>query len=103
MAQQPAFDFVHPPKQMADTSLQVYREIAADLSRREEAVLSALRRCLTPPTAYELFEQMHARHEAVDLNSVRPRLTALLQKRRVRRGERRTCHVTGRSAYTWEL
>lgn len=100
---QPAFEFMPEPKAMADTSLQVYREIAPSLPAREAAVLDALRQHQAPPTAYELFEWMSARRLAADLNSVRPRLTALLEKGLVAAGDKRPCGVTGHTVYTWRI
>lgn len=96
--------FDRPVKQLADTSLQAYREIAPSLQQREALVLAWLRwatRAGSHPTAMELFAQMRAAGAVEDINSVRPRLTSLKERGRVVRGDKRTCSVTHKTAYTW--
>ena len=89
------------------TSVDAYRDLADTLPAREQAVLIGLRRHWASyrqaPTSYELFESMRADGCAFDLNSVRPRLTALWKKGRVIQQARRRCSVTGKTAYTWAI
>src|SRR5262245_6722017 len=90
------------------TSLEAWREVQKSLPEREGAVMHALIRHFVddrgmPLTSYELFRQMKSRDEAFDINSVRPRLTKLQEKGLVRMGEKVTCTITQKSAYTWEL
>lgn len=108
MQHQPAFSLEpdRPAKRVTETSIQAYREIAPSLPKREAAVLNAMQwhsyyAGFAFPTAYELFEQMRRRGLATDLNSVRPRLTALEQRGLIEKGEKRTCTVTGKTAFTW--
>jgi hypothetical protein len=98
---QPALDFT--PKRIADTSLAVYREIAPSLPRREQQVIDVLRTLPEPPTSYELFCVMHAKGLATDLNAVRPRLTELCDRGRLRKGDKRACAITGKTAYTYVI
>lgn len=86
-----------------DTSASAYHELRASLPRRERLVWEALSKCLMAPTAYELTETMKRAGLAFDLNSVRPRLTALFEKDSVRRLGKRTCAITGRTVYTWAV
>lgn len=94
-------------KQVASTSVKAYRELSDTLPERERAVLIGLRRYWAShrqaPTSYELFESMKADGCAFDLNSVRPRLTALFQHGRVAREAKRMCRVTSKTAYTWAI
>lgn len=92
------------------TSVEAYREIDPTLAQRERAVLLGLERYHQRrgiwPTAYELYEFM--REAAIggvrDLNSVRPRLTALKAQAIVFNAPgRRRCGVTGKAALTWCL
>lgn len=84
-----------------DTSLAAYDELRVSLTRREQTVWTALVDCTAAPTAYELFARLRDKGQAFDLNSVRPRLNALLKKRCVETMGKRRCRVTGRTAYTW--
>ena len=88
-------------KRVADTSAIAYREIAPTLGPRQAVVLEHLRRLCVPPTAYELFHEMHDIDRARDLNSVRPRLTELQDLGLVERIDKRACSVTGKLAWTW--
>lgn len=95
-------------ERIADTSIETYRDhVVPTLAAREQKVLDGLTRYLAThkqaPTAYELYEWMQAQGEAFDLNSVRPRINGLWHKGRIQQGAKRTCAVTGRTAYTWEL
>jgi len=87
---------------ITDTSQSAYDGLRASLPRREQLVWDALAQCQQAPTAYELMRQMQAQHEAFDVNSTRPRLTALYQKGCVRRVGKRICRITGRLAYCWQ-
>lgn len=83
-------------KRMQDTSLEAHRAIQPELPKREADVLAAV--LLWPDsTSYELVKLMHA----ADVNSVRPRLTALRDKGLVQECASRPCHVTGHRAITW--
>ena len=88
-------------KHVQDTSIEAYREIAPTLQARERLVLGWLLQAKEPPTAYELFARMQAAGDAADLNSVRPRLTALESKHVIEKGAKRICRITGKRAYTW--
>ncbi len=90
------------------TSHAAYDEIRPELASRELLVLAALRRYEQHhrawPTAYELFEFMKRLQLATDLNSVRPRLTALRAKEQVfNPSVKRHCGVTGKRAFTWAI
>lgn len=90
---------------VADTSIEVFHTVVVPTKEtRQRRVLIALANCAEPPTAYELFELMKRRGEASDLNDVRPRLTELFKElHKVVRCDKRTCRVTGHTAYTWKL
>ena len=89
-------------KRVRDTSALALREL--DLPRREQIVLDALKAWTGPaPTSYELTRWLQADDLAFDVNSVRPRLCALLDKGLIATGEKRPCRVTTRLAYTWVL
>lgn len=91
-------------KDVAETSIEVYRTVIEPTQEtRQRRVLIALANCSEPPTAYELFQQMRACHQASDLNDVRPRLTELRQLGKVERREKRRCRVTGHTSFTWSL
>lgn len=93
------------------TSCEAYWGVVESTrAQRERAVLLGLERCHQGtgrwPTAYELFEYM--RETGIggvkDLNSVRPRLTALKGQHLVfNEADKRPCRVTGISALTWRL
>ena len=88
-------------KHVTTTSLDAYSDLQISLPRREALVWTALAQCVVPPTSYELTERMKAERNAQDVNSVRPRLTALLKKRCVQTVGQRICSVTGKKALTW--
>jgi len=87
---------------VTDTSLSAYDGPRDRLPRREQLVWDALAQCQQAPTAYELMRQMQAAGNAFDVNSCRPRITALYQKGCVRRVGKRICRITGRLAYCWQ-
>jgi len=68
-------------KRVAGTSRDVFRALQPELPRREAAVLEGLRNYRhvrgADPTAYELLRWMQIENPTLDLNAVRPRLTAL--------------------------
>ena len=104
---QPSFLDLPAPKRVQGTSIAVYRDdIVPTLPRREALVLAGLTD-RAPMTAYELFRSMEADGLAddglFDLNSVRPRLTALVDRGLVEKGEKRACTVTGKTVYTYRL
>jgi hypothetical protein len=93
-----------PAKQVAETSIAVYRDVVIPTKEtRQRRVLIALANCSEPPTSYELLKQMQAAGTASDLNDVRPRLTELREMGKVIRGDKRTCKVTGHTAFVWSL
>jgi hypothetical protein len=92
------------------TSCEALRAIEPTLAQRERAVLLALERYHQArgiwPTAYELFRFMQDREigHVQDLNSVRPRLTALKARHSIGHElEKRACTITGVKALTWRL
>jgi hypothetical protein len=94
----------HPAKQVAETSIEVYREVIVPTKEtRQRRVLLALANCAEPPTSYELLKQMQACHQASDLNDVRPRCSELWRAGRIVRDAKRRCKVTGHLVYTWRL
>lgn len=90
-------------KAVADTSIEAYHAIRPSLETREQAVIKALQREREAPTAYELYESMKRAGAVFDLNSVRPRLTALKTRGLVQRGAKRICRITQKRVYTWEI
>ncbi len=99
-----------PPRVVRVTSLEALAAIRKTLPMREAAVFEALELMvalrgpsLRPPTAYELLRYMQDRRDgAFDLNSVRPRLTALKEKGLVENGDKVECTVTRKKAFTWQ-
>lgn len=93
------------PKRVASSSRESLARVADELRGREHTIWLALQRYrlhhVCDPTAYELFREMHARGEAFDVNSVRPRLTALKDRGLAETCGRRRCSVTGRTVHTW--
>jgi len=93
-------------KQIAATSLSVYRELADTLPAREQAVLIGLRRFWAVhrvwPTAYELYRSMAEEGAAFDINAVRPRLHEAEKHDLVERYQKRICSITKRRVYTWK-
>ncbi len=97
-------------KQVADTSIAAYQDLLPTLGKRERDVLNALTRYQQAlgawPTAYELVRWMQRDAVGlVDLNTVRPRLCNLQNRRppMVQKAAKRRCSVTKKLAYTWEL
>lgn len=100
---------------VASTSRKAYDQLKLSLKGRELFVLAELRayekKHGTQPTAYELIEfaKKNWPDLRIDPNSVRPRLCALLNAKRdrsdgrtyVQKVEKRTCTVTGKTAWTW--
>ena len=98
-----------PPRVVRATSLEALAAIRKTLPMREAAVFEALelmvalRSGVRPPTAYELLRYMQSGKDgAFDLNSVRPRLTALKEKGLVENGDKVVCMVTKKKAFTWQ-
>ena len=94
-------------KRVTDTSRDAIAEITRTLPAREAAVFDALRRLCARgvlPTAYELLMFMQGEQAtALDLNTVRPRLTALAAAGKVQKSGKRQCEVTGRRVYVWTI
>lgn len=98
------------PRFVASTSRKAYDEIKPSLQGRELFVLAELRAYerehQTQPTAYELvkFAQERWPDQPIDLNTVRPRLTALFKERRlILKHAKKSCSVTGKTAWTWRV
>lgn len=77
-----------------DTSVDAYIKIKESLPKRQAQVYNAI---LKRPnrTSAEIAKSL-----LLPLRSVAPRITEMLQDRRIKRGNRRTCFVTGGGAYT---
>ena len=99
------------PKRVSETSKEAYAELQPTLTKKERNVLSELTEfvALTSrhPTAYELFNFMHGRGKAKDLNDVRPRLSEMADPEKGKRfaekiGKRR-CEVSRKNAWTWKV
>lgn len=105
-----------PHKRQRQTAREVYRvqraqdtvKRAAGKEDREAQVL----RCLAAfwnarqfsPTALELLDWMMAHGErAFDVNSVRPRITALVAKGLVEARCKRQCHISGKTVHAWAV
>jgi hypothetical protein len=98
------------PRFVASTSRKAYDELKPTLQGRELFVLAELRAYerehQTQPTSYELVKYAQGRwpDHAIDLNTVRPRLTALKNERKlIDKSAKRTCAVTGKTAWTWRV
>lgn len=102
------------------TAVQVYRQdIEPDLARRQQFVkeeLAAFHRMTKKwPTALELLrfavqrqiiefgERMAPGPNTYDVNTIRPRLTELWEQGWVSRDDKRTCSVSGKTVFVWEL
>lgn len=84
---------------MIDTSLDAwYNEVKPTLNARQQEVYDGMNSFKTPRTAPEIAKFLN-----LPLRSVAPRITELKKKGRVERQERRTCVITGGSAYTWRV
>ena len=92
-------------KAVRDTSAACYREhIKPTLYKREWLVLEVLRQWHgAAPTSYELTDALRANGLVQDVNGVRPRITALVDKGLIEPGDKRRCRITGRTAYTWKV
>lgn len=106
------FDAPAPAQRLVRvTSLEALTAIRKTLALREAAVFESLELCLAraglrPPTAYELLRFMQGQGygmsgPAFDLNSVRPRLTALKERGLVENGDKVICTITRKKAFTW--
>lgn len=96
------------PKRVRVTSLEAWREVQASLPHREKIVTECLGDYLAPnshdfpPTAYELFEFMRDGYildQPFDINCIRPRVHALVEKEILAYGEKVKCSVTGKNAF----
>lgn len=92
------------------TAVQVYRQdIEPDLARRQQFVkeeLAAFYRMRQQwPTGRELLRFTTARYPAgqFDVNSIRPRLFELRDQGWVTSYDKRTCLVSGKTVFVWEL
>lgn len=121
MSSQPAFKFwgqaePRPHKRVRQTSREVYRrqrtedrqKAEAGKETREGQVLRLLawhwNETQTSPTALELLTWARAKGERLfDVNSIRPRLNALVQAGLVEPRAKRTCDVSGMTVWTWAV
>lgn len=109
---------VYKPRFVASTSRKAYDELRPTLKGRELFVVGELlayeREHGTEPTSYELivFAQARWPDHRIDANTVRPRLANLSHARDrhgkakrvlVEKVEKRTCAVTGKTAWTWRV
>jgi hypothetical protein len=109
---------VYKPRFIASTSRKAYDELKPTLKGRELFVIGELlayeRERKSQPTAYELivFAQGRWPDHRIDANTVRPRLANMSQARDrhgkakrvlVEKVEKRTCAVTGKTAWTWRV
>ena len=105
-----------PWKRQRQTARQVYREIreqakrrkAAGLETREEQILRLVaahwNATQTSPTALELLAWARGRGELLfDVNSVRPRITALFACGLIDKVAKRRCTVSGKRVWTWAV
>lgn len=92
-------------KGSADTSREALAELQPALAEKASRVVDSLNSYRThhriDPTSYELLQWMRIENPALDLNSVRPRLTELKDAGRVLTSGKRVCAVTLKRAYTW--
>lgn len=79
-----------------ETSKQAARQIVTELGRLHEEVIGMLE--LYPG---ETVSELALRFELRDPRHIGRRLPELARLGRVRRGQARTCRVTGRAATTW--
>jgi len=105
-----------PHKLVRQTSREVYRrqraidavKAAHGIETREGQVLRCLaawwNRFQTTPTALELLAWMKERDEPLfDVNSIRPRLTELLERGLIEPAGKRRCIVSGKTVHTWRV
>lgn len=94
-------------KRIADTSRAAFRDITRTIQPREAEVLDALsayrRGRGVDPTAYELLRWLQVGNANIDLNGIRPRLTALRDAGAVETTGKRACAVTGKRVFTWAV
>lgn len=82
---------------MIDTSLEAFNEVKKNLAKRQEQVYSVIMQ-YPNRTSAEYAKILH-----LPLRSVAPRITEMLHDDKIKRGQRRTCFVTGGSAYTLRI
>lgn len=95
----------------ADTARDVYRDdILPTLESRQQFVRDHLRAYIEQhdgeaPTALELLAFVQARWPGrpFDVNTIRPRLTAMNDMHMVRMDAKRRCRISGKRVYTWAL
>lgn len=105
-----------PHKRQRQTAREVYRVQRAKDQQRKDAGLETreaqVLRCLSAfwnrhqysPTALELLAWMRAKGERVfDVNSVRPRIKALVDAGLVEPRFRLRCTVSGQKVWTWAV
>jgi hypothetical protein len=105
-----------PWKRQRQTAREVYRQVrerdqaraAAGKETREAQALRLLawhwNATQQSPTARELFEWAKAKGQRLDdINSIRPRLHALVEQGLVAPGAKRRCEVSGKTVHTWHV
>lgn len=105
-----------PRKRQRETARSVYAvqravdeaRAAAGHETREGQVLRLLgwhwNATQTSPTALELLDWARAQGETLfDINSLRPRLTALVEAGHVETAGKRRCRVSGKTVHTWRV
>lgn len=94
-------------KRIAETSRFAFEAVRRTLQRREAEVLGGLSEYRdargVDPTSYELLRWLQAANPAIDLNGIRPRLTALRDAGAVETTGKRACAVTGKRVFTWAV
>jgi hypothetical protein len=92
---------------IAETSRAAFRDVCDSVEHRHQLVITGLAEyhgeCGYWPTSYELLRSLQRTMPTLDLNAVRPRLTELEGRRRVAKGEKRRCSITGKRAFTWAV
>jgi hypothetical protein len=104
-----------PYKRQRQTAREVYRQRRAESVKRatlgqetrEDQVLRLLaahwNATQTSPTALELLVWASGRESLFDINSIRPRIFALVQAGLVAKGSKRRCQVSGKTVLTWHV
>ena len=77
-------------------------QVATVTSRMRKSHNTSTRQ--TSPTALELLDWARAQGETLfDINSLRPRLTALVEAGHVETAGKRRCRVSGKTVHTWRV
>jgi len=82
---------------MSDASLDAFSEVKKTLSKRQAEVYNCILK-FPNRTSAEIADNL-----LLPLRSVAPRITEMLQDRKIKRGDRRICFVTSGSSYTFKV